>query len=96
MTDKLIQDYENVKKQFSKAILLRPIDFNKEFILETDASNLGTGATLKQRGDDNKVHVVALTSSKIQGAQKFWNIAALELKGIFSGIINNFNEIFFP
>ena len=45
----------------SSSVLYSP-DFEKEFILQTDASDRSVGAVLSQMGDDDKEHLVAYFS----------------------------------
>ena len=45
----------------SSSVLYSP-DFEKEFILQTDASDRSVGAVLSQMGDDDKEHPVAYFS----------------------------------
>ena len=48
----------------SKPVLNTP-DFNKPFILQTDASNQGVGAVLTQIDDNSKEHPIAYYSRKL-------------------------------
>ena len=60
--------FEKIKLEISKDLELYTPYFSKEFILETDASDIGLGCILKQ--DD---HVVAYISRLLNGPEK--NIA---------------------
>ncbi|XP_052181859.1 uncharacterized mitochondrial protein AtMg00860-like [Diospyros lotus] len=48
--DKADRAFEQLKKVINEVPTLGLLDFNKPFILETDASNLGVGAVLVQDG----------------------------------------------
>ena len=45
-------------------------NFEKPFLLETDASSCGLGAILSQKQDDGKFHPVAYTSQELKGEEK--------------------------
>ena len=45
--------FETLKKACLKAPVLAFADFNKPFLLETDASKLGLGAVLSQKQTDS-------------------------------------------
>ncbi len=59
------QAFEKLKELLiSEPILIRP-DFDKTFILYTDASNFGLGAVLAQKTDDNKEGVINYLSRSL-------------------------------
>jgi len=45
------------------------VDPTKSFTVETDASDFAIGACLLQIGDDGKLHPVAFSSRKLNGAE---------------------------
>ena len=45
-------------------------DFERDFILETDASAMGLGAVLSQRAEDGRVHPVAYASCSLSPQEK--------------------------
>jgi hypothetical protein len=60
-----------------KPILEYP-DFEKEFILITNASGIGLGAILAQKNKDNKEVVIAYASRSLVGVEKNYPITELE------------------
>ena len=79
---------EGVLQQLKQKLIESPIlrymyiDFNKNFILETDVSALGLGAVLSQQAEDNIVHPVAYASHSLSPQEKqyeSWRV--LQLSG---------------
>ena len=54
--------FQTLKKACLKAPVLAFADFDKPFLLKTDASKLGLGAMLSQRQADGWYHLVAYAS----------------------------------
>ena len=57
-------------------------DFEKEFLLETDASIKGLGAVLAQKQEDNSVRPVAYASRTLQPHEKNYGISEMEALGV--------------
>jgi hypothetical protein len=53
--------FDELKKRFINAPILKHYDPNYQCILETDASDFALGAILYQRCDDNALHPIATT-----------------------------------
>jgi len=66
------------------AILVRP-DFNKPFILQTDASNYGLSAILTQKDDEGRDKVVAYASRTLIKAERAWHTHELEALAVIWG-----------
>ena len=57
--------FGTLKKACLEAPVLAFADFNKPFLLETNASKLGLGAVLFQKQTDNQYHLVAYASQSL-------------------------------
>jgi hypothetical protein len=72
------QAFNALKECLITSPILKFPDFNKQFILFTDASILGLGAILSQLDDNDQEHVIAYASRTLSKAEK--NYAATELE----------------
>jgi hypothetical protein len=74
--------FDELKKQFINAPILKHYDPNRQCILETDASNFALGAILSQRSDDNALHPIAYHSRKFTPTEINYEIHDKELLAI--------------
>ena len=76
-------------RRIEKAVISKPIlvlpDVNKEFVLRTDASDIGLGATLLQNRDGH-IFPVAYASWKLLDREKRYSVMERECLGIVWGI----------
>ena len=70
--------FETLKTRLVTAPLLCYPDFDKDFVLETDASKQGLGAILSQYQVDHKLHPVAYASRSISSTEANYVITDLE------------------
>jgi hypothetical protein len=70
--------FEELKSRLISAPILIYPDFEKPFILYTDASSFGLGAVLSQKVEDGKEHVVAYASKRTDNTQKNYYASELE------------------
>ena len=63
----------------SAPVLVFP-DFNKPFLLETDASKEGLGVVLSQKQSDGWYHPIAFGSHSLTPSEKNYHSSKLELK----------------
>jgi hypothetical protein len=61
-------------------------DFNKKFILTTDASNKGLGAVLSQIDDDNRERPIAFGSRQLRPAEFNYSITEKEMLAVLWGM----------
>lgn len=69
------ESFDKLKGEICKDSVLRNPDFNRKFILQTDASQTGMGAVLQQEFEDGR-HPVMFISKKFSGAE--CNYAVIE------------------
>ena len=70
--------FNQIKEKLTQQPVLARANFQKEFTLYTDASALGLGAVLAQKGEDQLMHVIAYGSRTTQGAEKNYGATELE------------------
>ena len=73
--------FEELKKAFTTAPILRHFDPSKEVIIETDASNFALGCILSQR-HEGRLHPVAFHSQKMSPAERNYDIHDKEMSAI--------------
>lgn len=74
--------FNALKKAFTTAPVLRPFDWNKEVILETDASDYVSAGVLSQYDDNGVLHPVAFFSKKHSATECNYEIYDKELLAI--------------
>jgi hypothetical protein len=74
--------FQDLKRAFSTAPILRHFDPNKPLILETDASDFAMGAVISQRGDDGKLYPIMFMSRKFIDAELNYEIYDKEMLAI--------------
>ncbi|CEP08728.1 hypothetical protein [Parasitella parasitica] len=74
--------YELKEKLTTPPILLAKPDFEREFLVLTDASIEGCGAILSQRDDNGLEHPIIYSSRALHGSEKNYGISKLELLAV--------------
>jgi hypothetical protein len=69
------ESFDKLKGEICKDSVLKNPDFNRKFILQTDASQIGMGAVLQQEFEDGR-HPVMFISKMFSGAE--CNYAVIE------------------
>ena len=88
MEYKADQAFEALKKAFTTAQILIHRDFQKPFLLESDASDFALGAVLSQSSEDGRLHPVVFHSRKFTVADINYEIHDKELLAI----VDSFQE----
>ena len=81
-----------LKERIMSAPVLVFLDFNKPFLLETDASKEGLGAVLSQKQDDGCYHPVAFSSRMLMPSEQNYHRSKLEFLALKWSITKNFKE----
>ena len=74
--------FNNIKRVLMNSPVLVSPDFNKQFKLAVDASDVGIGAVLYQESDDNIDRVVSFYSKKLNRYQKNYSTIEKECLGL--------------
>ena len=92
MTPKAEAAFAELKARCLQAPVLQFANFNKPFLLETDASGDGLGAVLSQKQSDGKYHPVAYGSRGLKGGEKRYHSSKLEFLALKLAIVDHFKE----
>ena len=65
-----LEAFNTLKMKCMTAPVFAFADFQKPFLLKTDASSHGLGAVLFQKQADDKYHLVAYASQELKGGEK--------------------------
>jgi len=71
--------FERLKEAFTMAPILIHFDFDKEIVVETDASDIASASILSQPGSDGLLHPIAFFSKKHTPAECNYDIYDKEL-----------------
>ena len=74
--------FEELRRRLSQTPILAHPDFNRQFILDTDASDVGIGAVLSQVGDDGHERVIAYGSRLLTKAERQYCVTRKELLSV--------------
>jgi hypothetical protein len=77
-TEKQQNAFDRLKLALISAPVLTYPDFDKPFIIFTDASKIGLGAVLAQRKEDGKEYVIAYASKILLPAEKNYSVTEQE------------------
>ena len=87
-----LEAFNILKMKCMMALVLAFADFQKPFLLETDASSCGLGAVLSQQQDDGKYHPVAYASQELKGGEKKYHSLKLEFLALKWAMTDQFKE----
>ena len=81
-TDKHEKRFQELKRRMIKEPILRYPDFDKQFIISTDASKYAIGAILKQKDDENREYVISYNGRKLKEAEVNYTVTEKECLAI--------------
>ncbi|KAK3539348.1 hypothetical protein QTP70_003835 [Hemibagrus guttatus] len=74
--------FNELKSCFTSAPILTLPDPDKAFIVEVNALDVGVGAVLSQRGEDNKLHSCAFFSRRLTPTEKNYHVGDRQLLAV--------------
>lgn len=78
--------FEKIRGLLSCAPVLRLPNFDRQFIIHVDASDIGAGAVLLQKCDDDVLHPICYFSVKFKKHQRSYATIAKEALGVLFAI----------
>lgn len=78
--------FEKLKSALISPPILAQPNFNKKFYLQCDASNLGIGAVLFQKDEENREQPLYFYSSKLTTAEKNYSVTERECLAVIKAI----------
>ena len=91
-TDECQVAFDKLKELCTSTPILAYANYKKPFQLQTDASDLGLGAVLYQRDDDNRQRVIAFASRSLSNTEKNYPAHKLEFLALKWAITDRFHE----
>ena len=92
LTPEAVEVFDLLKTKCVTAPVLAFADFEKQFLLETDASSCSLGAVLSQKQDDDKYHPVPYASQELKGGEKKYHSSKLEFLALKWTMTDQFKE----
>ena len=80
------QAFEELKNRLTSLPVLRLPNLSKPFVVQTDASKLGTGAVLLQMDDAGVTHPCAYLSHALTGTEQNYQVYDLELLAVICAL----------
>ena len=80
------QAFKELKDRLTSSLVLQLPDLSKPFLMQTDASKLGTGAVLLQKDDAGVPHPCAYLSQALVGAEQNYQVYDLELLAVICAL----------
>jgi hypothetical protein len=87
--------FEELKKRLMETPVLQYPDFNKSFIICTDASEKGLGAVLEQLDDEGKEKPVAYASRSLKPAELNYSVTDLECLAVIWAVQKFYKYLIF-
>ena len=92
LSPEALQAYDNLQMKCMTAPVLAFADFEKPFLLETDASKGGLGAVLSQKQPNRRYHPIAFASCALHGGEKNYHSSKFEFLALKWAITEQFRE----
>ena len=92
LTLEAVEAFDLLKTKCVTTPVLAFANFEKPFLLETDASSCSLGVVLSQKQDDDKYHLVTYASQELKGGEKKYHLSKLEFLALKWAMTNQFKE----
>ena len=96
LSPKAHEAFDHLKAACLQAPILSFPDFNKPFLLETDASGRGLGAVLSQKQADGRYHPIAYTSRVMNETEQRYHSNKQEFLTLKWAVTEQFHEYLSP
>ena len=93
---KALEAFEHLKAACLQAPVLAFPDYNKLFLLETDASGKGLGAVLSQKQTDGRYHPIAYASRIMNDTEQRYHFNKQEFLALKWAVTEQFHEYLSP
>ena len=91
-----LEAFEHLKAACLQAPILAFPDFNKPFLLETDASGKGLGAVLSQKQTDGRYHPITYASRIMNDTEQRYHSNKQEFLALKWAVTEQFHEYLSP
>jgi hypothetical protein len=85
-TEEHTNAWKRIQEGLASAPVLRQPDPDREYLVDTDASNVGVGAVLLQRDDEGKPHPICYASRKLAPAKQRYSTREQEALAIIFAV----------
>lgn len=85
-TDKERKVFNEIKEKFIDCVMLRHPDYNREFIMSTDCSDIGIGVELFQENNEKEHEVIAYASRSLNKSELNYSICEKECLSVLFGL----------
>ena len=96
LSPKAHEAFDHLKAACLQAPILAFPDFNKPFLLETDASGRGLGAVLSQKQADGRYHLIAYASCVMNETEQRYHSNKQEFLALKWAVTEQFHEYLSP
>ena len=96
LSPEALEAFDRLKAACLQAPILAFADFNKPFLLETDASRRGLGAVLSQKQADGRYHPIAYASRVMNETEQRYRFNKQEFLALKWAVTEQFHEYLSP
>ena len=96
MSPEALEAFDHLKAACLQAPILAFLDFDKPFLLETDASRKGLGAVLSQKQADGRYHPIAYASHVMNETEQRYHSNKQEFLTLKWAVTEQFHEYLLP